>query len=186
MTTQDIHLLTNHIPAYGLIFGLLLWIVGLVHRNDGFVRFGQIVLVLTAILAIPAFQSGHPAHELIEDLPGSSHAAIREHRQAAKPAYYMLLGLGVLSLLLYVQLKWVALNTRIVQWVVVGFGLVILVAMLRVNHLGGMIRRPELRGEVALPTEAEIEAREQKHREERARKAKEAEEKKSGEQEEKH
>jgi uncharacterized membrane protein len=147
MNAQDIHLLTNHIPVFGLFFGLALWILGLVRMEEKYTRLGLVVLMITTLLSIVAFRSGHPAHEIVEDLPGSSHKMIHEHRDAAKWGYYMMLPLGILALGIYLQLRWVAIQTKWIQWIIVVFGLFTFAAMARASHLGGEIRRPELRGE---------------------------------------
>jgi uncharacterized membrane protein len=125
--------------------GLLGW--GLIQKSEELARVSLGVLVIVALLAIPAYLTGEPAEEIIEDLPGVSEATIEEHEDAATFAFAGVLAVGAL-----------ALGRLVVHWrakpapnwiviVVLVLSVIVFAMMIRTADLGGQIRHPELRSD---------------------------------------
>lgn len=95
MSGAHLHLIVNHIPVLGAVFGLLLLSYGVVKRNDGIVRSGLWTLAIVGLAGLAAYLTGEPAEEVVERLPGISESVIERHEEAA---YLATIGGGVVGL----------------------------------------------------------------------------------------
>jgi len=57
MNAAHAHLLLNHIPILGMLFGLLLLLYALVRGNDDIKKASFGAFVITSLITIPAFSS---------------------------------------------------------------------------------------------------------------------------------
>ncbi|MBL0331991.1 MAG: hypothetical protein IPP65_03970 [Chlorobi bacterium] len=92
------HLLLNHIPIFGVLFGIFLLLIGFVKRNELFKNTSFLVFVITALLTIITFKTGEPAEKVVYDLPTVSHDAIEQHEEKAELALFAIEALGIISL----------------------------------------------------------------------------------------
>ncbi len=72
MNGAHLHLMINHFPVIGLLFGVVILAVAQLRRNSDLARTGLVALVVIAILTIPAYLTGEPAHDIVHDLAGIS------------------------------------------------------------------------------------------------------------------
>ena len=72
----QLHLLLNHVPVFGTAFGLLLRLAALAMKNDGWRSAAMVVLLASALGTIPAYLTGEPAEDVIENLQGIEKEAI--------------------------------------------------------------------------------------------------------------
>lgn len=144
MSPHYLHLLTNHIPVFGSFFGLVFLVVGLLRRNDSFLRAALIIISTTLVLSGPAFTSGEGAEEAVESIPGISHRLVHWHEEAAERAFYLLIPTGLLAFALLIYTRFVALNSRVPYYILLILMVAVLGLMGNASRLGGMIRRPEL------------------------------------------
>ncbi len=158
MNSIQIHLLLNHLPVIGTLSALLILFFALIRRQEAVRKTGLVVLIVSALFAIPASKSGEEAEELLEEWPGISHDLLHEHEEAAELATPVLLVSGALGL---VALFWT-------QRAVLFSGLALVIGLLgfgaaaRAAHLGGLIRHPELiQGAPLSPQGAEQEIQDQ-------------------------
>ncbi|GIV57120.1 MAG: hypothetical protein KatS3mg042_0033 [Rhodothermaceae bacterium] len=145
MNAAHLHLLVNHLPLFGILFGLPLLAFGWWRGRDGLVRLALVFFVVAGLGATAAYFSGEEAEEIVEHLAGVSHDAIEAHEDAAYYAFLSAIVLGVLSLggLL-------AFRQDFPRWaagVLAVLALGVFVLMARANNLGGQIRHPEIRDE---------------------------------------
>lgn len=151
MNWAHVHLLLNHVPVLGTIFGLALLGYALAWRNDGLTRVALGVFVVVALLALPAYLSGEPAEEVMERAAAVSKPAIEAHEKAALAA---LIGVELLGLIalggLYVSRGGRALSAKVARAALV-VSLVTAGLMARTANLGGQIRHAEIRAGVELP-----------------------------------
>ena len=140
MNPIQIHLLFNHIPVIGSLCALLILSFGLLRKSDPIRKTGLVVLVVSAVFALPTSKSGEAAEEKLEEWPGVSHDLLHEHEEAAELATPLLLLAGGLGL---VALFW-AQRALLFSVLALGLGLMGFGAMARAAHLGGLIRHPEL------------------------------------------
>lgn len=148
MDQAHLHLLFNHMPILGTLFGMIVLLVGLIKKSRTVQRTGLWTLFATALATLPAFFTGEGAEHATEHLIGSSHAMMHEHEELAEKALIFALVLGAVSLVLAVL---IARNkhknyTKFV-WMTLGLSAVTFFLMVLVGNHGGKARRPELRGE---------------------------------------
>ena len=84
MNPAHLHLMLNHIPVLGMAFGLALVSLALLRKSEELKRISLGFLIVIALLAIPAYLTGEPAEELVENLPGVSKSSIEQHEEAAR------------------------------------------------------------------------------------------------------
>ena len=148
MSAAHIHLLLNHIPILGSIFGVLLLLYATLKKSDEIKRVCFGVFVIAALMTIPVYLTGDGAARIVRDLPDVSRDIIREHDNAATFAIISSELLGAVSLLAW----WLTRNgKRLATWMLI---VVIVLAVwsssvvMRTGQLGGQVRHSEVR---ALP-----------------------------------
>jgi len=145
MSAAHLHLILNHIPLLGLIFGAVLLAYGLWRGAEDVQKASLGLLAVAGLSAIAVYLTGEPAEEVVEGLAGVSHDAIEAHEEWGWYALVAGIATGVL-----------ALGTLLFGWVQerLGRGAVVLtlvVALLSSGligytaNLGGKISHPELR-----------------------------------------
>lgn len=154
MNEAQLHLLINHFPILGTIFGLLILVAGVLLRNPSVKGTALGLFAFSALTTLVAMRTGEGAEEIVEQLPGISHDIIHHHEEHAEVFYWLSLSLGLLSLItLYFQQK----QHRLLN---VFYGLVFLLGLgtavysYPVGHSGGEIRHTEIREDHALPPAA--------------------------------
>src|SRR5829696_9120887 len=78
-----LHLLLNHVPTVGAAAALGLLILAFVRRNDHLKYAGLEVLVVIALLTLPAYLTGAAAHRELRPRTDLSDVTIRLHQDAA-------------------------------------------------------------------------------------------------------
>ena len=145
MSGAHLHLILNHVPVLGAVFGLLLLAYGLLRRSDPVVRASLWTLAVVGIAGLAAYLTGEPAEEIVEDLPGISEAILERHEEVALLAT---IGGGIVGL---VALAGLAFHRS--RPVASGFSAVMLLLTLGLfggmawtANLGGQIHHAEIRG----------------------------------------
>jgi hypothetical protein len=164
MTAAHWHLVLNHIPLLGLLFGTAILAYGL-WRGQTDVQQASLGLLAVAGLAIIAvYLTGEPAEEVVEGLAGVSHDAIEAHEHFAWYGLVAGIATGVMAL---GALLYGALRRQLVRWTAVAtlLGALLSVGLIGYTaNLGGKISHPELRADQvgqAAPAETEHEDEEQ-------------------------
>ena len=152
MTAAHWHLILNHIPLLGILFGALLLAFGLWRSQEDVQKASLGLLAVAGLAIIAVYLTGEPAEEVVEGLAGVSHDAIEAHEHFAWYGLVAGIATGVVAL---GTLLYGALRRRLVRWTV---GLTLLLAVVSVGligytaNLGGKISHPELRGEPTVQT----------------------------------
>lgn len=150
MNPAHLHLLLNHVPVIGALFGLLTLMVGLARRSEETKKLALLVIVFAALSAVPAYLSGEPAESIAEGMPGVTEAVIEPHEEAALTAFIVLGLTGALALFELARVYGAKKSSqRIIVMVVLVLSLVSSGLMARTANLGGMIRHTEIRGAIA-------------------------------------
>lgn len=145
MNQAHLHLVLNHLPILGVLFGFLILLAGFFLRQEAVKRTGLGLFIFAALAAIPAFLTGEGAEEVVEGLPGVGENLIERHEDLANFFLWTVIGLGVLALAtFYASLKaWNASSTMFMLTLVVGLGTMVLAQ--QVGTSGGEIRHTEIR-----------------------------------------
>lgn len=145
MSAAHIHLVLNHLPLLGILFGALLLAYGLWRGSSDVQRASLGLLAIAGLSTIAVYLTGEPAEEIVEGLAGVSHDAIEAHE--ALGTYALVAGLltGLTSL---VALVLGAARERLSRGAVVltlGLALAATALIGYTANLGGKISHPELR-----------------------------------------
>ncbi len=145
----------NHIPLVGVGFVILLFLIALLRRSNELINVSLIFVILVALWAIPAHQTGESAEEYVEGLPGISEQLVEAHDKSADIAFIFIEAVGALALITLVSRRYYAklgnaLTVLTLLGLIIGGGLLV-----RTAYQGGKISHPELRGDtngLAIPT----------------------------------
>ncbi len=158
MNWAHVHLLINHIPVLGTLFGALLLVFGIVKKNEEIKRVSLGIFVIIAVAALPVYFTGEPAEEIVEHLPGVDESILEEHEESALISF---IAVGILGIFAIGTLwRYRRVDTIPNRFVIAGLILSIIVfgLMAWTADLGGKIRHSEIRSEsnaAALIKEAE-------------------------------
>ena len=145
MSDAHLHLVVNHFPIIGSIFGLGILIVGLILKNNSVKNTAYIVFAFAAIFAFASMYTGEGAEEMVEDFPNIGKQIIHEHEELAEKFAIALYILGVTSLItLFLNLKNNA-KAKLMSFLVLTIALVAVVLAKEVGTSGGEIRHTEIR-----------------------------------------
>jgi uncharacterized membrane protein len=150
MNDAHLHMVVNHFPIIGTIFGLGILIAGIVLKNKSIQNTAYVLFVIAAVFGFFSMSTGEGAEEMVEDFPGIGKAIIHEHEEIAEKlaiVLYLLSGISILGLILNMQRHSKAKFISFVAVVVAVLG--VYLATL-VGTSGGEIRHTEIREESVL------------------------------------
>lgn len=156
MNWAHIHLVLNHAPVLGTVFGLVLFAYALARRDEGLKRIGLGVFVIVALVALPVFFTGEPAEGVVEGTAGISEPLIEAHESAALFALIgvELLGAVALAGLLFTRGRARPLSAPLARATVL-VSLIAAALMARTANLGGKIHHTEIRAGAVPPADGE-------------------------------
>ena len=145
MNDAHLHMVVNHFPIIGTIFGFGILVVSLILKNKTLQNTSYVLFIVAAIFGALSMSTGEGAEELVEDMPNIGKQIIHEHEELAEKLAVLLYVLAVLSLAgLYLNFKKHSkakpLSFLILSVVTVGLFLV-----QKVGTSGGEIRHTEIR-----------------------------------------
>ncbi|NQV53931.1 MAG: hypothetical protein HQ500_12150 [Flavobacteriales bacterium] len=155
MDATHLHLLTNHIPILGSLFGFLLLLTGMLMKNRTVEIVALATILLSAVFTLPTYFSGEEAEHVIEKIQGISEFQLEEHEEHAELSLWMMMVSGILALMAlvsYFYAKHLTRITRIATLIVTAIAFATLVPL--ALH-GGKIVHSELRSGDAPSVEAQ-------------------------------
>lgn len=145
MNDAHLHLLVNHFPIIGTIFGLGILIAGIVFKNNTVKNVSYIIFIVAAIFAFIGMSTGEGAEELVEDMPNIGKEIIKEHEELAEKLAIVLYLLGAVSLFgLYANIKNHS-KAKLTSFLVLVIAVIGVVLAKSVGTSGGEIRHTEIR-----------------------------------------
>lgn len=145
MNDAHLHMVVNHFPIIGTIFGVGILIAGLVLKNNSARNIAYFLFIISAIFAAISMNTGEGAEEIAEKLPGVTEQIIEIHEEIAEKfslIMYFLGSFSLISLLLAVfkkhQEKYVGYFTLLVAIIALYFAQ-------QTGTTGGEIRHTEIR-----------------------------------------
>ena len=145
MNGAHLHLMINHFPVISLVISSAILAVALLRRSDEMTRIGAVLLVFVALITIPVYLTGEPAHEIVEHLPGASEDMLHAHEDVAVYAMILIEILGAAALIGLVAFR---RALTLPSWFAPGLFVLSIVAMAVVgwtSSIGGQIMHPEAR-----------------------------------------
>jgi uncharacterized membrane protein len=145
MNDAHLHLVVNHFPIIGTLFGLGILITGMLLKNNSVKNTAYILFIVAAIFAAFSMGTGEGAEELVEDLPNIGKQIIHEHEEIAEKFAIIMYVTGFLGLLsLYTSIKNHNL-AKIFSFITLALALLAAVFAKSVGTSGGEIRHTEIR-----------------------------------------
>ncbi len=135
-----LHLLSNHFPILGSLFGILLLVVALLKPNLNTTFSAYIILIISGIGGIVAYFTGEPAEESIEHVRGISHKVIHIHEEMAENSLFFIFLLTATAIIgLWAECaKWE--STKKIELFALVVGIVAFILFAFTGYLGGHIR----------------------------------------------
>ena len=145
MNDSHLHLLVNHFPIIGTIFGLGILISGMLLKNNSVKYTAYILFIVAAVFSAFSMGTGEGAEELVEDLPNIGKQIIHEHEEIAEKFAIIMYATGLFGLLsLYTSIKNHKL-AKTVSFITLILALFAVVFAKSVGTTGGDIRHTEIR-----------------------------------------
>ena len=145
MNDAHLHIVVNHFPIIGTIFGLGILIAGIFMKNIVIKNVAYILFVIAAIFAAVTMTTGEGAEEIAENLPSVTDQIIHEHEEMAEKLALVLYALGVISLLgLYLNFKNNA-KAAVVSYIAIVVAVSGVFLGKQTGTTGGEIRHTEIR-----------------------------------------
>jgi uncharacterized membrane protein len=135
-----LHLLSNHFPILGSLFGVLLLVVALLKPNLKTTFSAYIILLISGIGGFVAYFTGEPAEESIEHIKGISHKVIHIHEEMAENSLYFVFLLTAAAIvgLWAERAQWQ--NAKKIELFTLVVGIVAFILFAFTGYLGGHIR----------------------------------------------
>ena len=151
MNEAHLHMVVNHFPIIGTIFGLGILITGIILKNNTVKSTAYVLFVIAAIFAAFSMGTGEGAEELVEDMPSVGKQIIHEHEEMAEKLAIILYVLGAISLAgLFLNYKKHA-KAQLVSYVALIIAIAGVFFAQQTGTTGGEIRHTEIRAN-ATPT----------------------------------
>ena len=150
MNTAQWHLLLNHLPIMGTVFGTLILTGGYILGNNTTVKKTALgVFVISALLAIPSFLTGEGAEDVVENLPGVAKSYIETHEDLGKIFIFCVSAIGLLSIITFFS-DWKKNKAApFLYGIVLIAGIGTSVLAKQVGTSGGEVRHTEIRSGTA-------------------------------------
>jgi uncharacterized membrane protein len=155
MDPTHLHLLLNHVPTVGFGVGIALYVLSLGTRSHDLKQTSLVVLVLIALVSIPAYATGNAAQMNLQDRgevsDGTTEGMVTQslidtHEGAAFLALGFMELTGALAWLALWQLRRRANIATGMSGAILLLSLVTMGLMTNAANIGGMINHPEIRG----------------------------------------
>ncbi|PJJ07903.1 putative membrane protein [Flavobacterium sp. 1] len=145
MNDAHLHMVVNHFPIIGTIFGFGILIVGLVLKNKILINTSYVLFIVAGIFGAISMGTGEGAEELVEDMPNIGKQIIHEHEELAEKLAVLLYVLSGMSLAgLYLNFK-NHVKAKVVSFLILGIATAGLFLVQKVGTSGGKIRHTEIR-----------------------------------------
>ncbi len=145
MNDAHLHMVVNHFPIIGTIFGLGILITGIVMKNNVIKNVAYVLFVIAAIFGFASMFTGEGAEEIAEKLPSVTDQIIHEHEEMAEKLALVLYVLAGVSLLgLYMNFK-NHVKANLVSYLAFVIALVGVFLGKQTGTTGGEIRHTEIR-----------------------------------------
>jgi hypothetical protein len=138
------HILLNHLPSIGAVFGLVLLLAALYLKSEDLRRTSLLTFVLMSLLAIPTYITGAATKWAIQGNEGISLDVIAVHQDSALLA---LTFLGITGCFAWLGLWQTRRNSNPPgwnNWIVLAFAILAVGFIVKTGSLGGDINHPEI------------------------------------------
>ena len=145
MNDAHLHMVVNHFPIIGTIFGLGILITGIFLKNNVIKNVAYVLFIVSAIFAAISMATGEGAEEMVEDFPNIGKKIIHEHEEMAEKLAIVLYALGLVSIIgLFLNFKNHA-KASLVSYLAAVVAIVGVFFGKQTGTTGGEVRHTEIR-----------------------------------------
>lgn len=144
MNAAHWHLVLNHIPVLATLFSIPVLVWGMVTNQPQIKKIALVGFIISALAVVAVFQSGESAEDIVENIPGISEDAIEAHEEAAEPAQWLTIVLGLGGLAGLWGVAKTAKGVRTFFWMLLMYSMVTAGFLVYTANLGGKIHHPEI------------------------------------------
>ena len=145
MNDAHLHMVVNHFPIIGTIFGIGILIAGIFLNNGSVKNTAYILFIIAAIFGALSMGTGEGAEEMVEDFPNIGKAIIHEHEELAEKFALVLYATGIFALISLVAAIKKFRLAKIFSFITLVLALIAGVISINVGTSGGEIRHTEIR-----------------------------------------
>ena len=155
MNDAHVHMVVNHFPIIGTIFGLGILISGIVMKNNVIKNVAYVLFCISAIFGFASMFTGEGAEEIAENLPSITDQIIHEHEEMAEKLALVLYVLAGISLVgLYLNFK-KHTKANLVSYFAFVIALVAVFLGKQTGTTGGEVRHTEIRANTTVGSNSE-------------------------------
>jgi uncharacterized membrane protein len=145
MNDAHYHLVVNHFPIIGTIFGFGILIAGMISKSNAIKNVSYVLFIVSAIFAFASVSTGGGAVGVVKGMPDITKPIIHKHAELAEKLALILYVLAVISILgLYTNVKNHSKSQLISFLILIIAGIACYVGK-EVGTTGGEIRHTEIR-----------------------------------------
>ncbi len=153
MNEAHLHMVFNHFPIIGTLFGLGILVFGFFAKNNTLKNTAYILFIIAAVFGFLSMSTGEGAEELVEDLPNVGHDIIHEHEEIAEKFILFMYATGIFSILsLFMSVK-KHIFAKLASIITLILAIVTFALATKVGITGGEVRHTEIRTANAPVTE---------------------------------
>ena len=155
MNDAHLHMVVNHFPIIGTIFGLGILITGIVMKKNVIKNVAYVLFCISAIFGFASMYTGEGAEEIAENLPSVTDQIIHEHEEMAEKLALVLYVLAGISLVgLFLNFKNHA-KASLLSYLAFVIALVAVFIGKQTGTTGGEVRHTEIRANATIGTNTE-------------------------------
>lgn len=143
MNDAHLHLLINHFPIVGTIFGFGILLTGIIIKNKSIQNTAYIIFIICMIFGKASMFTGEKAENIVENL-GISKSVIHEHEEQAETYMKMAYALGVISIISLLANIRNHPKSKLFSFLTLTLAVVTIILSKSVGTSGGEIRHTEI------------------------------------------
>lgn len=144
MNDAHFHMVVNHFPIIGIIFGLGILIAGIVLKNKSIQNTAYVLFIICMVFGKISMFSGEKAEDIVEEL-GISHDLIHEHEELAENFMKVAYGMGLFAIISLIANVKNHPKAKLFAFLTLILAIVAAVMSKEVGTSGGEIRHTEIR-----------------------------------------
>ncbi len=145
MNDAHLHMVVNHFPIIGTIFGVGILIAGIVLKNNSARNIAYFLFIVSTIFAAISMNTGEGAEEIAEKLPGVTDQIIETHEEIAEKFSLIMYFLGSFSLIALLLAVFKKPQEKYVGYFTLLVAIIALYFAQQTGTTGGEIRHTEIR-----------------------------------------
>lgn len=148
MNDAHLHLLVNHFPITGTIFGFLVLLGGLYFKSTSIKNTAYLLFIIATTFTVFSMVTGEGAEKMVEDLPEIGHKIIHNHEETAEKFAVLMYLLGCASVIGLISNITHHSKALFFAYSILVIAIVAVIVSVKVGTTGGEIRHTEIRNDM--------------------------------------